>query len=98
MLLQLSNNFLNKLQQKALSERLATVCTLRKHNTEISRPLFQHQKQSHTCYAYIYKVFSNQKKGVNRFRNYQREGVEEEISKSESQSFTLVSTLASVNA
>lgn len=97
MLLQLSNNFLNKLQQKALSERLATVCS-HTHNTEISRPLFQHKKQSHTCCAYIYEVFSNQKKGVNRFRNYQREGVEEEISKSESQSFTLVSTLASVNA
>lgn len=51
---------------------------------------------SHMLCIHLRSLFKLEK-GVKRFRNIS-ENVEEEISKSESQSFTLVSTLASVNA
>ena len=54
---------------------------------------------SHMLRIHLRRLFKSEK-GVNRFRNMsEREGgAGEEINKSESQSFTLVSTLASVNA
>lgn len=91
------NNFSNKLQQKAPSERPATVF----ENTTWRSANYCFCTKSNLTHAVrtLRRLFKSEK-GVNRFRNMSgREGgAGEEINKSESQSFTLVSTLASVNA
>lgn len=92
--LQLSNNFFDKLKQKVLFMWLQ--CSS-ENTTWDQSTRFQYKQQSHAYRVYIYKVFSN-KRRVWKISQHIREGEEEEISKSERRSFTLLSTLPSVNA